>query len=60
MTEMTLRSKMAGLVVAALLSVAGAFGASAFLAADDAEAGTAVNQPNYCIKTTTYPYFKCW
>jgi len=59
MTEMALRSRMAVLVVAALLSVAGAFGTSAFLAAD-AEAGTPINQPNSCVKTTTYPYFKCW
>jgi len=38
MTEMALRSRMAVLVVAALLSVAGAFGTSAFLAAQEAQA----------------------
>jgi len=38
MTEMALRSRMAVLVVAVLLSVAGAFGTSAFLTADDAQA----------------------
>jgi hypothetical protein len=61
MTEMALRSRMAVLVVAALLSVAGTFGTSAFLAAHEAQAGTIINQPNSgsCVKTTTYPYYKC-
>ena len=54
---------MAVLVVAALLSVAGALGTEAFLAADDAKAGTIINQPNsggLCVKTATYPYYKCY
>jgi hypothetical protein len=38
MTEMALRSRIAVLVVAALLSIVGAFGTSAFLAAQDAQA----------------------
>ena len=38
MTELSLRSRIAVLVVAALLSVTGTFGTSAFLAADDVEA----------------------
>jgi hypothetical protein len=38
MTEIAIRSRMMVLVVAALLSIASAFGASAFLAADDASA----------------------
>jgi len=38
MTEMAIRSRMAVLVVAALLAVAGALGTEAFLAADDAHA----------------------
>jgi invasion protein IalB len=38
MTDMALRSRIAVLVVAALLSVAGAFGTSAFLTSDDAQA----------------------
>lgn len=57
---MALRSRIAVLVVAALLSVGGAFGATAFLAAPDAEAGTIINSPNSCVKTTAYPYFKRW
>ena len=63
MTEMAIRSRMAVLVVAALLSVAGALGTEAFLAADDAKAGTIINQPNsggLCVKTATYPYYKCY
>jgi hypothetical protein len=38
MTEMALRNRIAVLVVTALLAVAGAFGTSAFLAADEADA----------------------
>ncbi len=51
MTEMALKSRIAVLIVAALLSIVGAFGTSAFLTADDAEA-----QPNnICVKVgTTY------
>ena len=57
MKEMELRSRMAVLIVAALLSVAGAFGTSAFLATQEAQA-----QPAYfCVKVgTTYycsPYY---
>lgn len=37
---MALRSRIAAVVVAALLSVAGTFGTSAFLAADDAQAAS--------------------
>ena len=45
MTEMALRSRIAVLIVAMLLSIAGTFGTSAFLAAQAAQA-----QPNYtCI-----------
>jgi hypothetical protein len=40
MTEMALRSRMAVLVVAALLSIAGAFGTSAFLTTHEAHAST--------------------
>ena len=60
MTETAIRSRVAILVVATFLSVVGALGTSAFLAASEAEAGTIINQPNSCVKTTTYPYFKCW
>jgi hypothetical protein len=63
MTEIALRSRMAVLVVAALLSVAGALGTEAFLAADDAKAGPILNQPNTggtCVKIATYPYYKCY
>ena len=62
MTEMAIRSRMAVLIVAALLAVAGAMGTEAFLAADDAKAGTIINAPNSgsCVKTTTYPYYKCY
>jgi hypothetical protein len=51
MTEMALRSRISVLVVAALLSVAGMFGTTAFLATQEAQA-----QPIYtCIKLgTTY------
>ena len=67
MTEMALRSRMAVLVVAALLSVAGALGTEAFLAANEAEAGTPIsaNGPTpypplgSCVKIATYPYVKC-
>jgi hypothetical protein len=64
MTEMAIRSRMAVLVVAALLSVAGALGTEAFLAANEAKAGTVVNPytsplPAGCYKITTYPYIKC-
>ena len=46
MTEMAMRSRLAALVVAALVSVSGALGTAAFLAADDAHAmGT---------------YYSCW
>ena len=38
MMEIVMRSRIAALVVAALLSVSGAFGTAAFLAADDAHA----------------------
>jgi hypothetical protein len=38
MTEMALRNRIAVLVVATLLAVAGAVGTEAFLAADDAQA----------------------
>ena len=58
MTEMAIRSRIAVLVVAALLSVVGALGTSAFLTAHDAKANVAVNQPNsQCF--TVYPY-KCF
>ena len=50
MTEMALRSRIAVLVVAALLSVAGVFGTSAFLAAQDAQAQT-YNPYSPCIST---------
>ena len=40
MTEMALRSRIAVLIVAALLAIAGTFGTSAFLNADDAQAAT--------------------
>jgi hypothetical protein len=65
MKEMTLRSRIAVLVVATLLSVAGAFGTSAFPTAQDAKAGTVVNPyntplPANCVKITTYPYMKCY
>ncbi len=51
MMEIALRSRIAFLVVVALLAVAGAFGTQAFLAADDADAAPY----NYCIKYgTTY------
>jgi hypothetical protein len=46
MTEMALRSRIAVLIVAMLLSIAGTFGTSAFLAAQDAQA-----QPNYICFT---------
>jgi hypothetical protein len=63
MTEMALRSRIAVLVVAALLSVAGVFGTSAFLAAQVAQASTPINGPTTfpynCVKITTYPYIKC-
>jgi hypothetical protein len=63
MTEMALRSRMAVLVVAALLSIAGAFGTSAFLAADEAKA--APYNPYYpgvpggFCPTPTNPFNKC-
>ena len=50
MMEMALRSRIAVLVVVALLAVAGAFGTQAFLAADDADA--APYPYHNCIKTT--------
>ena len=56
MTEMAIRSRMAVLVVAALLAVAGAMGTEAFLAADDAHAApggypyvTPCYFPNGCV-----------
>jgi hypothetical protein len=48
MTEMALRSKMTVLIVVALLSVAGALGTEAFLAADDTDAAP---YPYVCVKT---------
>jgi hypothetical protein len=62
MKEIALRRRVSVLIVAALLSAAGAFGTSAFLAAHDAEAGTIINQPNSgsCIKIPSYPYWKCF
>jgi hypothetical protein len=45
MTEMALRSRMAVLIVAALLSLSGAFGTSAFLTAEDAQAGIILTGP---------------
>jgi hypothetical protein len=50
MTEMALRSRMAVLVVAALLSIGGALGTEAFLAADDADAAP-YNPFGSCMKT---------
>jgi hypothetical protein len=46
MTEMALRSRIAALVVVALLAVLGAFSTAAFLAADEADAAP-------------YPYYNC-
>jgi hypothetical protein len=52
MTEMALRSRIAVLVVAALLAIAGAFGTSAFLATQEVQA-----QPNQiCVKIGTKVY----
>ena len=64
MKEMALRSRIAVLVVAALLSITGAFGASAFVTTHDAQANIAINPyytplPPGCVKITTYPYMKC-
>jgi hypothetical protein len=64
MTEIALRSRIAVLVLAALLSIAGALGTSAFVTAHDAQAGTVVNPyytplPPGCVKIATYPYIKC-
>ena len=56
MSEMALKSRIAVLVVVALLAVAGAFGTQAFLAADDANAApggwpyvTPCYFPNGCV-----------
>jgi hypothetical protein len=57
MTEMALRSRMAVLVVAALLSIAGAFGTSAFLAAQDAQAQLNYTCFNYSGKTYCQPKY---
>jgi hypothetical protein len=46
MTEMAIRSRIAVLVVAALLSVSGAFGTAAFLTADDADAAGIITTRN--------------
>jgi hypothetical protein len=53
MTEMAIRSKTAVLVVAALLSVTGAFGTSAFLAAQDAQAAP-YNPYSPCVYYSPY------
>ena len=66
MKEMTLRSRLAILIVATLLSIAGTFGTSALLAAQEAQANVPITQngPLNCVKvtTTTYPYYviKCY
>ena len=55
MKETAMRSRMAVLVVAALLSVSGVSASTAFLAADSVEAA-----PVYtCIKTSTGGYIGC-
>jgi hypothetical protein len=65
MTEMTLRGRIAVLVVVALLSVAGAFGTSALLTAHEAQAAPVINPVNTplpvnCVKISTVPYIKCF
>ena len=51
MTEMTLRSRIAVLVVATLLSVSGVSASAAFLAADSAEAASQYTCLTYMGKT---------
>ena len=67
MKAMELRSRIAVLIVAALLSIAGACGTSAFVTAHDAQAGPVMGPytpipnglPSNCVKIATYPYYKC-
>ncbi len=58
MTEMVLRSRIAVLVVATLLSVSGVSASTAFLATDSAEAAPNYTCLTYMGKTMCQPIYR--